>query len=316
MADCPWYSRKCARYSRKPSEGTTCCVCGVLFTPIYYWARERSWRRVVRQTCGSPACSGGRNQQPRSDAQKAKTSAALRARGARHISKGLNCLRCGVLFTSVFYWRGRWNVRKRKTCPTCCPDKLEAISTALKGKPTVTRGPKAWNWRGGKTERSGRGRGWVEIRQRVRKKHKHRCAKCGRHEEELGHTLHVHHKVPFHHFSTAREANRLSNLEPLCNECHMKVEAGIEVYQMRLNLSGTNPGQVRGSRSAQAKLTEELVVQIRARLADGIGPTAIARQFGVAAFTIYDISRGRTWRHVPITNSEATPGSHIEFALE
>lgn len=53
---------------------------------------------------------------------------------------------------------------------------------------------------------------------------------------------------------------------------------------------------VRGSRSNFAKLSEEQVAEIRARLAQGEKGNAIARDFGVAKTTISAIKCGKNWR--------------------
>ncbi len=52
------------------------------------------------------------------------------------------------------------------------------------------------------------------------------CADCGKTEAQTGRELDVHHIVPFRAFSVARhaEANALSNLMALCNECHTRRE--------------------------------------------------------------------------------------------
>ena len=54
---------------------------------------------------------------------------------------------------------------------------------------------------------------------------------------------------------------------------------------------------VHGSKHPGAKLTESDIPVIRARIAGGETPRAIARAFGVAQSTISQIKRRRAWRH-------------------
>lgn len=54
----------------------------------------------------------------------------------------------------------------------------------------------------------------------------------------------------------------------------------------------------RGERIKTAKLTAEDVRQIRARLAAGDAIRDLAETFGVSFASIWNISTGRTWKHV------------------
>ena len=54
-----------------------------------------------------------------------------------------------------------------------------------------------------------------------------------------------------------------------------------------------------GSKAPHAKLTEAVVAQIKAMIAEGkTTHRAIAKQFGVHFATISDLATGKTWRHV------------------
>ena len=53
----------------------------------------------------------------------------------------------------------------------------------------------------------------------------------------------------------------------------------------------------RGSDTIWSKLTEEDIPAIRCMYGEGFTQAAIARQFGVATDTIWDVTHGRTWRH-------------------
>lgn len=57
--------------------------------------------------------------------------------------------------------------------------------------------------------------------------------------------------------------------------------------------------QPRGSATKSAKLDEEKVVEILARLRDGETGRTLATEFGVTAALISNIKRGRAWPHVP-----------------
>jgi hypothetical protein len=55
-----------------------------------------------------------------------------------------------------------------------------------------------------------------------------------------------------------------------------------------------------GEQCIGAKLTEERVIEVRRRLAEGVEThDALAIEFGVARQTISDIVNGRKWKHVP-----------------
>ena len=54
-----------------------------------------------------------------------------------------------------------------------------------------------------------------------------------------------------------------------------------------------------GSKAPHAKLTEAIVAQIKAIIAEGkTTHRSIAKQFGVHFATISDLATGKTWRHV------------------
>lgn len=54
----------------------------------------------------------------------------------------------------------------------------------------------------------------------------------------------------------------------------------------------------RGSRSGNAKLTEEQVAHIKARLAEGVSTKRLARLYGVWPNAIDQIKAGKGWKHV------------------
>jgi len=77
------------------------------------------------------------------------------------------------------------------------------------------------------------GPAWDVIREQVRFRDQYHCQSCGTPENNRAHD--VHHKVPFRSFTTAAEANQLSNLVTLCPTCHRKAET---VVRIRSGLAG------------------------------------------------------------------------------
>jgi hypothetical protein len=62
-------------------------------------------------------------------------------------------------------------------------------------------------------------RAWKKARRVVRIEHGHRCSNCGRF---LPKGLHVHHRKPY--TKAPALAFEPANLEPLCGECHNRLE--------------------------------------------------------------------------------------------
>jgi hypothetical protein len=54
-----------------------------------------------------------------------------------------------------------------------------------------------------------------------------------------------------------------------------------------------------GQRNGQAKLTEEMVIEARMRVAAGEQIKEVASDFGVRAGRVRDAVRGKKWRHLP-----------------
>jgi len=63
--------------------------------------------------------------------------------------------------------------------------------------------------------------------------------------------------------------------------------------------------ELKGEGNPSAKLTKNAVVQIREKYSAGATAWELAGKFGVTETTIYDIVKGRTWRHIggPIKGS-------------
>lgn len=64
------------------------------------------------------------------------------------------------------------------------------------------------------------GPNWREQRRRALRRDQHRCQRCGKTRAEMDTEPDVHHIVPFEEFDHYNPANRLKNLESLCDSCH------------------------------------------------------------------------------------------------
>lgn len=54
-----------------------------------------------------------------------------------------------------------------------------------------------------------------------------------------------------------------------------------------------------GSKHSQAKFTEDQVLEIRRLRASGVSPKELAEAYGVTRVNICELSRGRSWKHLP-----------------
>ena len=77
------------------------------------------------------------------------------------------------------------------------------------------------------------GPAWPRIRKLVLQRDGYACQVCGAPERDQ--PLHVHHKVPFRAFTSAEQANQMSNLVSLCPGCHRQAEMSVKI---RSGLSG------------------------------------------------------------------------------
>lgn len=68
---------------------------------------------------------------------------------------------------------------------------------------------------------------WECTRASVRQRDGYTCQSCGTKESLSEH--HVHHKIPFKQFASARKANALDNLVLLCANCHKLAESQVKV---------------------------------------------------------------------------------------
>lgn len=67
---------------------------------------------------------------------------------------------------------------------------------------------------------------WNEIAKAIKDKHGWRCVRCGhKHEPENGYCLTVHHLVP------DKSLCEDWNLPPLCQKCHLQIQAKVDMFQ-------------------------------------------------------------------------------------
>ena len=70
-----------------------------------------------------------------------------------------------------------------------------------------------------------RGGNWNVQSGKARERDNFTCRACGVGEEELGSRLDVHHTIPYRHFRSNLEANKLEHLISVCAGCHSQLEA-------------------------------------------------------------------------------------------
>lgn len=144
------------------------------------------------------------------------------------------CINCKVVFEPIKYHsdgdRYSWDDSK-KTCSTKCLREFYRTDESRKEKISAAfKGDKHPNWLGGVShhKRSFRGVDWQELRQQAMKRDGHKCCHCGiSHDEQFeryNRSFSINHIVPFFQSVTTEKANKLSNLETLCDSCHTKAD--------------------------------------------------------------------------------------------
>lgn len=140
------------------------------------------------------------------------------------------------------------------------------------------------------------GPNWRDQARRARARDGYTCQDCG---EKPKQRLDVHHLVPrrtFHEDFIA--ANALDNLISLCKRCHRLREVEFD-GMFCPDLRPGAPGYIRrGVQQANARLTEELVREIRVLAAAGVAQKTIAASMDVCVSTVSHVLTRRTWQHV------------------
>lgn len=145
------------------------------------------------------------------------------------------CIVCDAVFDPIKYDKARGGYVRRgeaKTCSAACfsdfmknnQDRKDKISAAFTGD-------KHPNWQGGVSHTSTdfRGSNWRLLRNKVMKRDKYQCQHCGINKDEqmkrYNRMFSINHIVPFHQLSgNTVAANKMSNLETLCDSCHTKAD--------------------------------------------------------------------------------------------
>lgn len=112
------------------------------------------------------------------------------------------------------------------------------------------------------------------------------CKRCG-----TTNNLVLHHRNPNNKkdhriwsWKLERRLEEIAKCDVVCDKCHKQIHRELDYPK--------------GSRTSQAKLTEEDILKIRTRLQQGQTLQQIADVFGVTKSTISSIKVGRTWKHV------------------
>lgn len=221
----------------------------------------------------------------------------------RTSTDGCACKVCGVRFCAIFYSRGKPK-RLSAGAAACSRNCLRILKKQYEQRrvAALPRGAAHPAWKGGIGKTGKRGADWKKRTEGVREKQNYRCADCGRTEQEVGRSLDVHHKIPFHNFPSSRIANKPINLVGLCRACHGRAEAAVEYRQLSLGLivggRAIRPGKARGERSGQAKLREEQILEMRNLRANGMPIASLMAKFDMPLSCVQDICRGKSWKHV------------------
>lgn len=113
-----------------------------------------------------------------------------------------------------------------------------------------------------------------------------RCEDCGKKKAER------------HHIDGNTLNNDPSNIKFLCKSCH-QIEDGRQ--NAAIHFFKLNPR--RGEQNCKAKLKDADIPAIRRRIANGETQARIAADYGVGEEAIGFIHRGKSWKHVPITQA-------------
>lgn len=112
------------------------------------------------------------------------------------------------------------------------------------------------------------------------------------------------------HINADRADNRVENLEYVTHKANAQhaVKLGRWPSGERHGLRKHPHRAPRGERQGSSRLTDDAVRQIRTRAAQGESKRELAAEFNISESNIYQVCRGRTWRHVTLqapSNSES-----------
>ncbi len=195
----------------------------------------------------------------------------------RRTSVPVKCLRCGKMFDG-----GAWQVAHGwdKYCGRECYD--EANLAKDRFWKNVRKTETCWLWTGGTRGKYGR----INVKGVGRAAHRFSWEL---HRGEVSEGFDLLHTCP-------------GGDNPLCvNPDHLRVGTQADNAKDAVERGQTAAGE----RNAVAKLTEEIVRQIRSRRQAGESLAALGREFGVTRYAVWSAVVGRTWRHV--ANTPAVP---------
>lgn len=145
------------------------------------------------------------------------------------------CIVCQILFDPVKYHKSedRYSLDDSlKTCSNECLREFYRTDQSRKDKiSNAFSGSKHPNWQGGVSGSytNFRGSKWQGLRKKVMRRDGYKCRHCGIDKDEQmkrhNRMFSINHIVPFHQLSgNTVAANKLSNLETLCDSCHTKAD--------------------------------------------------------------------------------------------
>jgi hypothetical protein len=198
--------------AKKPKISVPCAACNQIL--------ERHPCRIAktkRHFCG-PKCRG------------VWQSQQIGEKHPRWVSElAAKCDNCGTDF------RQSKAKQKRNRHNFCCAE----CSRRWMAKNDVYVGENNHNWKGGSIDYYGPN--WYRQARKARERDSYKCRHCGKSEKKIGRRMDVHHIIPFRMFRYIRhqndnykEANHLSNLICLCQQCHKKAEAQLIPIQPSL----------------------------------------------------------------------------------
>lgn len=180
-------SRQCRDSARRTRVSLACRQCGKVFQRKAYLAN----RSIERGPFCGFACYG------------AWQKDNLIGKGRKRVQ--VECHSCGKTIE-----KQPNAVAKHNFCSRAC--------YALWRASDAWRGENNPSWRGGHIDY--RGENWNQQSSAARKRDNDTCQHCGK----TGTSLPVHHIIPFHLSDDYITANRLSNLNTLCQACHSRAD--------------------------------------------------------------------------------------------
>jgi hypothetical protein len=144
-------------------------------------------------------------------------------RESRRTGKTSNCSCSNSGCENTFYKApSLQKVHKWNFCSRECMAETYVSSGMFSGENSPT-----FNGLYGDRKKKYYGENWHNQRRLARERDHYQCQICEISEDEYGQELSVHHITPFVVFLDHLEANRLENLQSLCEPCHRVVHSGV-----------------------------------------------------------------------------------------